>query len=360
MTLRLYQVVLPVTDINQAADFYGHLFDAPGKRVSPGRHQFDLNGLIFCCWDFAKETKTSGVLPHSQRVDFSVDDLDSAFQRANVPQATLFDEQIAVFPWGERFFRLKDPFGNQLTFLDETTLQRQQEERSAAGPDEAVRVGTALSIQLLQPSPQKQLVASVERIFHVEKVFDEEIWLKLTQVPADFPFKEADQIRIHFWKDGIPHFSDVSIVKLDPSNNQYISITVPTEATPLQRRAAPRIRIQLPLSYRVETAKQTDLMTGDTLDSHTLDLSVGGLRFETPISLQKGDQVQVNLTLPTGEVSTLAQVVSADRINWEGQELSSVGGQFVDLKLDDQIKILQFLIDAQENTPGEDAPSAAG
>jgi predicted enzyme related to lactoylglutathione lyase len=35
---KLYRVILPVNDIEAAAQFYGDVFQAPGKRVSPGRH----------------------------------------------------------------------------------------------------------------------------------------------------------------------------------------------------------------------------------------------------------------------------------------------------------------------------------
>lgn len=46
----LYRVSLPVPDIAQAARFYGEV-EAPGERVSPGRHYFDCAGTILALYD---------------------------------------------------------------------------------------------------------------------------------------------------------------------------------------------------------------------------------------------------------------------------------------------------------------------
>ena len=40
MTLRLHEIVIPVSDIDQAAAFYGQLLGIPGRRLSPDRHLF--------------------------------------------------------------------------------------------------------------------------------------------------------------------------------------------------------------------------------------------------------------------------------------------------------------------------------
>jgi hypothetical protein len=41
----LYRVVLPVSDIDLAAKFYGYVFQDDGQRVSRGRHYFDCDGV---------------------------------------------------------------------------------------------------------------------------------------------------------------------------------------------------------------------------------------------------------------------------------------------------------------------------
>jgi catechol 2,3-dioxygenase-like lactoylglutathione lyase family enzyme len=48
---RLFRVILPVTDIEEAKKFYGLVLGMPGERVSPGRHYFDCGGTVLACYD---------------------------------------------------------------------------------------------------------------------------------------------------------------------------------------------------------------------------------------------------------------------------------------------------------------------
>ena len=124
MTTKLYRVILPVTDIERAAAFYGQLFESPGRRVSPGRHYFDCGGTILACYDpLADGDRASqGWRPHSnQYLYFSVPDLTGTFQRAQSAGCKI-DSQIAVMPWGETLFYARDPFGNLICFVDEKTM----------------------------------------------------------------------------------------------------------------------------------------------------------------------------------------------------------------------------------------------
>jgi catechol 2,3-dioxygenase-like lactoylglutathione lyase family enzyme len=55
MITRLYRVILPVSDIERAAEFYGLMLGHRGERVSPGRHYFDCGGTILACYDPAAD-----------------------------------------------------------------------------------------------------------------------------------------------------------------------------------------------------------------------------------------------------------------------------------------------------------------
>lgn len=48
---QLYRVILPVSHIEQAAEFYAVVFGIQGERVSQGRHYFNCNGTILACYD---------------------------------------------------------------------------------------------------------------------------------------------------------------------------------------------------------------------------------------------------------------------------------------------------------------------
>ena len=51
--MSLYRVIVPVTDIEQAARFYSEVLGDPGRRVSGGRHYFGADkagGAILACY----------------------------------------------------------------------------------------------------------------------------------------------------------------------------------------------------------------------------------------------------------------------------------------------------------------------
>ena len=129
MKTTLFRVILPVTDIEHAAGFYGAILGQAGQRVSAGRHYFDCGGTILACFDPAADG--DGYAPTSipEWIYLAVDDLEGAFAACRTADATFSEEdvhgspagQIRRRPWGERSFYVLDPFGNKLCFVDETT-----------------------------------------------------------------------------------------------------------------------------------------------------------------------------------------------------------------------------------------------
>jgi uncharacterized glyoxalase superfamily protein PhnB len=117
----LFRVILPVSDIEEAARFYAHLLQMPGTRVSSGRHYFDCGGTILACYDALADGDPEAVGPNPQYVYLSVDDLDAAHRRAE--EAGCRDlTDVEVRPWGERSFYARDLFENPICFVDSRTL----------------------------------------------------------------------------------------------------------------------------------------------------------------------------------------------------------------------------------------------
>jgi predicted enzyme related to lactoylglutathione lyase len=120
---KLYRVILPVSDIDLAAKFYGYVFQIDGERVSPGRHYFDCNGVILACYDPAADGDDVGEgwkHHENQYVYFSVSDL--AAVRARIQEAGGQNlTEIETMPWGERIFYALDPIGSRLSFVDDAT-----------------------------------------------------------------------------------------------------------------------------------------------------------------------------------------------------------------------------------------------
>ncbi|MDA2923492.1 VOC family protein [Acidobacteria bacterium AH-259-L09] len=125
MSPRLYRVILPVTDIGRAEEFYATLFQEPGERVSPGRHYFNLAGTILAVYDPVSDgDPLDGGWKHHQNqyIYIGVGDLEAAFDRAKEAGASLLSERIETMPWGERLFYARDPFQNPICLVDDQTL----------------------------------------------------------------------------------------------------------------------------------------------------------------------------------------------------------------------------------------------
>jgi len=117
---RLYRVILPAQDIKTAARFYATILGFEGKRVSEGRHYFDCRGTILAC--VVPEGEDLEFRPNIDHVYFAVDDLEAAFERAKDASCDWLEDSIETRPWDERSFYARDPFGNPICFVDETTL----------------------------------------------------------------------------------------------------------------------------------------------------------------------------------------------------------------------------------------------
>jgi predicted enzyme related to lactoylglutathione lyase len=123
-TPRLYRVILPVSDIEVAARFYGHVFESTGERVSPGRHYFDCGGMILACYDPVADGDLlgEGWMHHeNQYLYFSVADLDVIRNRIEEAGGHNLTE-IEEMPWGERIFYALDPLGSRISFVDQSSV----------------------------------------------------------------------------------------------------------------------------------------------------------------------------------------------------------------------------------------------
>ena len=130
MSSRLFRVIVPVNNLDAAVLFYAALLDAPGFRVSGGRHYFPCGDVILALYDPHGDSDDRTARPNFEHLYFAVDDLEAVYRRAQAAGGLSVETgdgglpmgEIAKRPWGERSFYLRDPFGNPLCFVDAETV----------------------------------------------------------------------------------------------------------------------------------------------------------------------------------------------------------------------------------------------
>ena len=123
---RLYRVLVPVTDIEDAQQFYESVLGSTGRRVSPGRHYFDCEGTILACFDPQADGDGYVAKRNPEPLYIAVSDLNGTFEACKEAGAQFAEGsppgvgplgEIAKRPWGELSFYASDPFGNPLCFV---------------------------------------------------------------------------------------------------------------------------------------------------------------------------------------------------------------------------------------------------
>lgn len=124
----LFRVILQVSDLDKAAEFYSQLLAGEGRRIPRGaRHYFDCGRVILALVDVSAGGEAAKPIP--DYIYFAVSDLENVHARARELNCLSTEDvhdasagEIVKRPWGELSFYVEDPWGNGLCFVDEKTL----------------------------------------------------------------------------------------------------------------------------------------------------------------------------------------------------------------------------------------------
>ena len=347
MLVNLYKVVLPVSDLDRAETFYQQLLNVPGRRGSPELCHFDVGETILTCY-LASREQDADEPAASREMCFYVDDLETIFLQAQQAGCASLDEEIINQPWGYLSFTAEDPFGNYFVFVDGASMRRQMDERLTAGPDDLLQSGVALSVESLEEDSQHQPMAG-----SVAKIFKDEIWIRFADSSPDAHYGDDEPVRIRFWIGEEVFLSETTVLKA-PSNTGHVAISIPHEARMLQRRAVPRVLLPIPVSFSVFTSPDSEEIEEESFQTESQDVSTVGIRLETEASLKEGDKVWLRLRLSSSEaIRVIANVTRTEQID---AERILAGLQFVEIPLEDQMKLLKLLIQDVVEEPSQAAP----
>ncbi len=74
--MKLYRVILPVSNIEKATAFYETILEMPGKKVSNGRHYFNCDGTVLACFDPQADGDSFQAVPNPDHIYLSVNNLE--------------------------------------------------------------------------------------------------------------------------------------------------------------------------------------------------------------------------------------------------------------------------------------------
>jgi len=216
-------------------------------------------------------------------------------------------------------------------------------EKGAGENNHRLKVGRGVAVSL-------SLKSSDELAATVTQISPAEICLEFPRPESQPPFQKGQPVRIKYWEERVVYCWDAEVLKISGPGNQQVAFSIQGVGVTLQRRKSVRMRLQIPFSWTVIEAAETELIGQKVLDAKTRDIGVGGLRFNTTLPLAVSDKLQVKLDLSSSRhVSASGWVARATRVKSKGKIVHSIGLEFLQVEEEDQRQLLLFLVMSDHN-----------
>ncbi len=118
--IRVFRIAIPASRIDTSHAFYEALLGIQVDDTVPSRLYFHCGDVILALIDWTVEGR-NGLRPTPDNIYLATGHLDEVFAGA-VAAGGRITSAIEQRPWGERSFYCLDPDGNQLCFVDDSTL----------------------------------------------------------------------------------------------------------------------------------------------------------------------------------------------------------------------------------------------
>jgi hypothetical protein len=198
-----------------------------------------------------------------------------------------------------------------------------------------LKTGLAVSVQ---ESSNEQIAAIVE------KISSDSVWLRLQNRSSDPAFTQNDEVQINYWDEGATVYSWVgSVLSLSDTGNKLLCVSVSQEVD-IRRRKSYRTRARVPFSFTVVDAAQSDLVGERVRESETVNVSAGGLLFQSDLALAVGDRLGLTIHLPSSQqVEAAGWVVRSEPDGQEGSSGRWIALKFLETTTAEQNHLLDFL-----------------
>jgi len=175
----------------------------------------------------------------------------------------------------------------------------------------------------------------------VIEISGDEVVLELATPDSPSSFEKGQSVQIKYWREETLYCWDAEVIKA--GKNESVTVLISDIGVSLNQRIYHRVPLSLPFSFTVVGPAKSQTR-GQRFDiCQTQDISLGGLGFQTPVSLSVRDRLDIDLQLsPRQQVNALGWVVRCEPTVYEGKRMNSVGVQFLQTE-EEQIKLLDYL-----------------
>jgi len=168
--------------------------------------------------------------------------------------------------------------------------------------------------------------------------------LELSRPTLRLPFQAGEKVGIRYWDKGAVVYSwDAEVVDTSVLRKQRVEVSI-DRGVVVQRRKSCRVCLPIPFSFTVIGAAEAQLISKKVLKGTTQNISAGGLAFETSLPLKVGDQLALNLHLPSSSnFDTQGWVVRSQPVENRGDDLRSIALMFQQLEPKERDRLSKFL-----------------
>ena len=160
------------------------------------------------------------------------------------------------------------------------------------------------------------------------------------------PLPPGTKIRVSYYDDKATYSFDSAVIDRNMGTLLQISIDRPISIRRTQRRNFVRINTKLPVSYTIISDELPEAAYSQ--QGITLDVSGGGIRFQTSLFLPEGTVLELKIDVQgLGQILALGKVVRT--ISSGGKDANSylIGVQFMIIGEKERDKIIRHIFDKQ-------------
>lgn len=155
------------------------------------------------------------------------------------------------------------------------------------------------------------------------------------------PLREGTPVELIFWDEVAAYVIETTIIQRIAVPVPLFVLELPDEINRVQRRNYVRVSAYYPLSFRYVNRQGLS----NPIQGTMIDLSGGGMRFQTSEKVDKGAILLANLDLPSGIMQVSARVCRVDKI--EDSKNYSISVDFYQISERERDRIIRCVFDLQ-------------